>query len=105
MPMPVLATKLFVPLARAQAVARPRLVDRLDAGIRSGAKLTLISAPAGFGKTTVLSDWVARIGRPETGMRVAWLSIESGDNDPVRFFGYLVAAPMAASALCSAATR
>jgi LuxR family maltose regulon positive regulatory protein len=103
MPMPVLATKLFVPLARAQAVARPRLVDRLDAGIRSGAKLTLISAPAGFGKTTVLSDWVARIGRPETGMRVAWLSIESGDNDPVRFFGYLVAALQSADAAIGAA--
>ncbi|QNE47769.1 helix-turn-helix transcriptional regulator [Glaciihabitans sp. INWT7] len=103
MPMPVLATKLFVPLARAQAVARPRLVDRLDAGIRSGAKLTLISAPAGFGKTTVLGDWVSRIGQSEAGTRVAWLSIESGDNDPVRFFGYLVAALQYADAAIGAA--
>ena len=52
-----------------------------------GRKLTLISAPAGFGKTTLVSEWVAGCGRP-----VAWLSLDEGDNDPARFLTYLVAA-------------
>ncbi|TFC12431.1 helix-turn-helix transcriptional regulator [Cryobacterium algoritolerans] len=93
MTMPaLLATKLFVPPPRSQAVGRPRLIEQLDAGIRSGRKLTLISAAAGFGKTTLLSDWVAEIRQQEPRMRVAWLSLEASDNDPVRFLGYLVAA-------------
>ena len=63
MAMPVLATKLFVPPPRANAVSRSRLVRKLDDGIAAGHKLTLISAPAGFGKTTVLSEWVAATPR------------------------------------------
>jgi LuxR family maltose regulon positive regulatory protein len=92
MAMPILATKFFIPSPRANAVARPRMIDQLDAGLRSGKKLSLVSAPAGFGKTSMLSEWMARIrqGEPET--RVAWLSLESADNDPARFFDYLVAA-------------
>ncbi|CAN5508026.1 LuxR C-terminal-related transcriptional regulator [soil metagenome] len=90
--MPVLATKFFVPPPRAQVVARPRLIELLDVGIRSGRKLTLVSAQAGFGKTTVLSEWIANLRQREPELRVAWLSLEASDNDPVRFFGYLVAA-------------
>ena len=81
--MPILATKLYIPPARERLVVRPRLIKRLNEGLHR--KLTLISAPAGFGKTTLLSEWVARCERP-----VAWLSLDEGDNDPARFLTYLV---------------
>jgi LuxR family maltose regulon positive regulatory protein len=68
-------------------VPRPRLIEQLNAGLRSGRKLTLISAPAGFGKTTLLSEWVAGSERS-----VAWVSLDEGDNDPARFLAYFVAA-------------
>ena len=61
MPTAVLATKLFAPARRSQAVARIRLLEQLDTTLDPGQRLTLVSAPAGFGKTTVLSDWVARL--------------------------------------------
>ena len=67
---------------------RPRLLARLEVGLRS--KLTLIAAPAGFGKTTLIGAWVA--GLQVTDLKVAWLSLDEGDNDPVRFLTYLVAA-------------
>ncbi len=86
MPVPVLATKLYIPPHRAQLVPRPRLIEQLNAGLSSGCKLSLISAPAGFGKTTLVSEWIASCGRP-----VAWLSLDEGDDDPVRFVSYLVA--------------
>ena len=82
---PLLKTKLYIPPTRAELVSRPRLLERLNAGLDR--KLTLISAPAGFGKTTLLSEWVAVCGRP-----VAWLSLDEEDNDPTRFLAYLVAA-------------
>src|SRR3712207_3260411 len=85
MPRTLLATKLFVPPARAHLVPRPRLLDRLQRGLQG--KLTLISAPAGFGKTTLLSEWIA--GRPRP---AAWLSLDARDSDPTRFLTYLVAA-------------
>ena len=72
---------------RTRLVSRPRLIERLNAGPRSGRKLTLISAPAGFGKTTLLSEWAAGCRRP-----VAWLSLDKGDNDPTRFWVYFIAA-------------
>jgi len=75
---------LYPPL-RPELVSRPRLIERLNAGLHR--KLTLISAPAGFGKTTLLSEWVAGCGRP-----VAWLSLDEGDNDLAHFLGYFVAA-------------
>ncbi len=75
---------------------RPRLVEQLNKGQSSGCKLTLISAPAGFGKTTLISEWVAgpRGCPPEQvcGSSVAWLSLDEADNDPLRFISYLVAA-------------
>ncbi len=85
MAAPVLATKLHVPLPRPDIVSRPRLVERLSDGLRS--KLTLVSAPAGFGKTTLLGEWVAGCRQP-----AAWLSLDEGDGDPARFLAYLVAA-------------
>ena len=82
---PFLATKLFIPPLRAKAVLRPRLIGQLNEGLHG--KLTLISAPAGFGKTTLASEWVAGCERP-----VAWLSLDEGDSDLTRFLTYLVAA-------------
>ena len=83
----ILATKLHTPLPRAKIVLRPRLIERLNEGLSAGHKLTLISASAGFGKTTLVSEWIAGCGRP-----VAWLSLDEGDNDPSRFLTYLIAA-------------
>src|SRR5437016_10666410 len=82
---PILATKLYLPPLRPNVVSRPRLLERLNEGLHR--KLTLISAPAGFGKTTLVSEWVAGIERP-----TAWLSLDEGENDPTRFLAYLVAA-------------
>jgi LuxR family maltose regulon positive regulatory protein len=87
MSTPILATKLYIPPPRPKVVLRPRLVERLNEGVSSSRKLTLISAPAGFGKTTLVSEWVAGCERP-----VAWLSLDEGDNDPARFLVYLVSA-------------
>ncbi|SBS71890.1 LuxR C-terminal-related transcriptional regulator [uncultured Microbacterium sp.] len=92
MAMPVLATKLFVPPPRSHALSRPRLVKTLDEGFSAGQKLTLISAPAGFGKTTVLSEWIAASRRNDPEIGVGWVSLDEADNDPVRFLSYLVAA-------------
>ncbi|MBE9511658.1 MAG: hypothetical protein IMY71_12340 [Bacteroidetes bacterium] len=82
---PLLETKLYVPQPRPDLVQRTHLIDRLDKGINH--KLTLISAPAGFGKTTLISEWISRSEIP-----VAWISLEKGDNDPVQFIHYLIAA-------------
>ena len=87
MSAPILATKLYIPPPRSKIVLRPRLIERLNEGLAAGCKLTLISAPAGFGKTTLVSEWIASCGRP-----VAWLSLDEGDNDPARFISYLVKA-------------
>src|SRR6266542_5177005 len=81
----LLATKLYMPRVRPDLVARPRLFARLDAGLHGA--LTLVCAPAGFGKTTLLAAWLHRIGRP-----AAWLGLDAGDSDPAVFLRYLVAA-------------
>ncbi|MGH2515268.1 MAG: AAA family ATPase, partial [Ktedonobacterales bacterium] len=86
MTTPLLATKLYIHPPRPNLVRRPRLIERLNEGLHRGT-LTLIAAPAGFGKTTLVSDWLAECQRP-----AAWLSLDAGDNDPVRFLMYLVAA-------------
>ncbi len=87
MSTPILATKLYIPPPRPQLVLRPHLIEQLNKGLLSGRKLTLISASAGFGKTTMVSEWIASCGQP-----VAWLSLDEGDNDPARFLIYLVTA-------------
>src|SRR5919109_2749411 len=81
----LLTTKVRAPAPRRELVLRPLLVDRLVAGSQ---KLTLLAAPAGWGKTTILAEWLAH--RPER--RSAWLSVDRGDNDPARFWTYVVEA-------------
>lgn len=113
---PLLLTKLYAPRLRTHRVSRPRLLARLNQGLTQG-KLTLISAPTGFGKTTLLSEWLhskSGVGSREYGVwsreyevrnrdytpysllhtpfKVAWLSLDKDDNDPVRFWTYVIAA-------------
>ena len=85
---PLLETKLHIPRWRRSSVARPRLSERLSRGAESA--LTLVSAPAGFGKTTLLAEWLAVAAAD--GRSVAWLSLDQRDNDPALFWTYLVAA-------------
>jgi LuxR family maltose regulon positive regulatory protein len=87
MSVPLLTTKLYVPPARLERVPRLRLIRRMDKGLRLGHRLTLVSAPAGFGKTTLLSDWIGQHEGP-----VAWLSLDDQDNEPPRFWAHLIAA-------------
>jgi LuxR family transcriptional regulator, maltose regulon positive regulatory protein len=96
---PVLATKLYIPPPRPQLVPRPRLIKRLNDGVQRTPSVILISAPAGFGKTTLLSEWISQ--KEEGGgqksesfhpSNVSWLSLDEGDNDPARFLMYLIAA-------------
>ncbi len=91
MPAPLLETKFFVPRRRRGLVVRPRLSVRLDRG--AGLKLLLVSAPAGFGKTTLLGEWLAAgPGGAAGGRLAAWLSLDRGDNDPASFWAYVIAA-------------
>ena len=81
----LLSTKLYIPPLRSDLISRPRLTDKLMAGSQS--KLILVCAPAGYGKTTLVAEWLEEIEYP-----VTWLSLEEGDNDPRRFLVYLIAA-------------
>jgi LuxR family maltose regulon positive regulatory protein len=90
--MPVLQTKLFAPSRRRQLTARPRLATRLDTTLEPGHRMTLLSAPAGFGKTTAVSDWLADIPQRRPHVRVGWLSLDAADNDLTRFMTHLAAA-------------
>ncbi|MGE5224516.1 MAG: tetratricopeptide repeat protein [Omnitrophica WOR_2 bacterium] len=85
MAIPLLRTKLYIPPPQPGLVPRPRLTQLINESLNR--KLTLISAPAGFGKTTLLSEWILTSTR-----RVTWLSLESADNDPARFWSYFMAA-------------
>ncbi|MEM7336135.1 MAG: LuxR family transcriptional regulator, partial [Chloroflexota bacterium] len=90
---PILATKLFIPSSGSKRVARPALLKQLTRGLTS--KLTLVSAPAGFGKTTLISQWVNELkqsSQDSESYQVAWVSLDDRDNDPIRFLTYLVAA-------------
>src|SRR5215471_18075946 len=105
---PILATKLYIPRPRLTMVSRLRLLERLNEGLQR--KLTLISAPAGFGKTTLLACWLRQNDEGATmndegseaplrrssliahRFKLAWLSLDEGENDPARFLAYLVAA-------------
>jgi LuxR family maltose regulon positive regulatory protein len=89
MNVPLLITKLYIPPAHPDLVSRPRLLARLEEGLRLGCKLTLVSAPAGFGKTTLLSEWIAG---GELQAHCAWVSLDEGDNDAARFWSYAIAA-------------
>ena len=83
--LPLIKTKLYIPHVRPGLIDRPRLTDRLENGAHR--KLALISAPAGFGKTTLTTAWICSSAR-----EVAWVSLDQDDNDPIRFLRYLVAA-------------
>src|SRR3982750_46623 len=85
MSTPILTTKLYIPPPRSNAILRPRLIVRLNEGLHR--KLILIAAPAGFGKTTLVSTWLPACECP-----VAWLSLDEGERDLTRFLTYLVAA-------------
>lgn len=85
MPTPLLATKLYRPPPRPKGMVRSHLIARLNAGLHGN--LTLVAAPAGFGKTTLLSQWLEGCARP-----VAWLTVDASDHEPARFLAYCVAA-------------
>ena len=85
MSTPILATKLFIPPSRPKIVLRSHLIERLNEGLHR--KLTLISAPVGYGKTTLVSDWLSKLD-----IRAAWLSLDPEDDEPRRFWAYMVAA-------------
>jgi len=103
---PILQTKLYMPPVRANLVPRPRLIEWLNAGLDR--KLSLVCAPAGFGKTTLVGEWIYDLsaesertiaesgprvlGTSSIDNRVAWLSLDQADNDPARFLTYLIAA-------------
>lgn len=85
---PLLETKLYIPGWRPGLVPRGRLIERLDQGTEG--KLTLLSAPAGFGKTTVLAEWLA--ATPASERPAAWVSLDQSGNDPALFWDYFIAA-------------
>ena len=88
----ILATKLYLPPSRPNWVIRARLMQRLNDGLRRGCKLALVSAPAGFGKTTLVIEWVNSLKNDSAKPQVAWLSLNSSDNDLPGFIAYLAAA-------------
>ena len=85
MSAPILATKLFIPPLRPKIITRSHLIERLNEGLHR--KLTLISAPVGYGKTTLVIDWLSTLND-----RAAWLSLDPEDDEPRRFWAYVVAA-------------
>ncbi|MGD9092478.1 MAG: hypothetical protein PVF74_06500, partial [Anaerolineales bacterium] len=85
--IPLIRTKLHQPLVPGALVSRRRLIERLNDGMCNGNKLTLVSAPAGYGKTSLVVEWLRWRDQP-----FAWLTLDGGDNDPSRFFAYFVAA-------------
>jgi len=89
-PADLLKTKIFAPRLTARLVERPRLLRTLDAGLQAGVRLILVSAPAGFGKSTLVSEWLAAAGPHPP--HVAWVSLDEEDNDPARFLAYLLLA-------------
>lgn len=105
MPTAFLTTKFFIPPPSAQRVVRPRLARALDESLNR--KVTLVSAPAGFGKTVLLGDWSRQVGSPEAGrpaVPVAWVTLDDNDNDLMRFWGYVLTALDRLPALAGTAT-
>lgn len=85
----ILSTKLYYPPLQARGVPRATLIQRLERGVQQCKRLTLVSAPAGFGKSTLVTGWMTASEPPR---RFGWVSLDAGDNDPLRFLVYLVAA-------------
>ncbi len=90
LPPHLLATKLRPPTARDQWVTRPRLIEKIEAGLQR--KLCIVAAPAGFGKTSLISAWPAAATEAGRGVALAWVSLDAGDNDPPLFWSYVLAA-------------
>ena len=88
----LLQTKLYIPPIRPNLIPRPRLLERLNEGLETGSKLTLVSAPAGYGKTTLITDWINNRQNRDRSSLFSWLSLEEADNEIPRFFSYLIAA-------------
>lgn len=86
--IPLIETKLYMPRWRSGLISRPRLIERMNQGMNG--KLTLVAAPAGFGKSTLLAEWIAALNAPEN--TVAWVSLDSNDNDAVFFWTYFIKA-------------
>lgn len=91
MSTPVLATKLVAPVLRPRLVPRSRLTERLDGALRDRHRLTLVSAPAGFGKTTALGSWLTHLREDGRSYAAAWVSLDEGDNDLGRLLDHLLA--------------
>ncbi|MGW8251393.1 MAG: AAA family ATPase, partial [Anaerolineales bacterium] len=87
MPVPILSTKLYIPPRREGAIPRPHLIEKLLAGANRPGCYSLVCGPAGFGKTTLLSEYVSLLQHP-----AAWFSLDEGDNDPIQFWTYLISA-------------
>lgn len=81
----ILSTKLFIPTIPPDVISRPQLVDQMTAGLKTGHLLTLISAPAGYGKTTLVAEWISSYQG-----QIAWLSLDEQDNNEIRFWTYFV---------------
>ena len=91
----ILQTKLYVPATTKGRVFRPRLLRCLNAGLQAGHRLILVSAPAGFGKTTLIADWInqsSNLPVPSIADRLAWVALDTNDNDLTRFLAYLISA-------------
>jgi LuxR family transcriptional regulator, maltose regulon positive regulatory protein len=85
--IPILSTKIYIPHPQTNGVCRPRITNKLLAGVACPGAWTLLSGPAGFGKTTLLGEFIEQYRQP-----VAWLSLDAADNDPIRFWTYFIAA-------------
>ncbi|MFC1923452.1 LuxR C-terminal-related transcriptional regulator [Chloroflexota bacterium] len=96
----LLTTKLYIPPTRPVLVPRPRLIKQINEGLDR--KLTLISAPAGFGKTTLVTEWLDVKNESQVENKIAWLSLDEGDNDPARFLSYFITSLIRIEAIESA---
>ena len=88
MELPFLQSKLSIPAVRRQAVPRPELAARLDEALEPHCKLALVSAPAGYGKTSLVASWLKEASAARPNLHAAWLTLEAADDDPARFWSY-----------------
>jgi LuxR family maltose regulon positive regulatory protein len=105
MPDQLLATKFHIPCTRAHLVARPRLIDRLDDGTQLDHRLTLVSAPPGSGKTTLVASWIHHASSTSDRLQTCWLSLDQGDNTLSCFGTYFVSALQTANPHIGAVAR
>ncbi|MEW5869726.1 MAG: LuxR C-terminal-related transcriptional regulator [Chloroflexota bacterium] len=92
-----LLTKLYIPTPRRKLVERDGLLHALDEGLNQNCRLTLVSAPPGYGKTTLVAAWLESLRQSDPGRKLAWLTLSEADNEPLQFLGYVIAALQQAS--------